>query len=84
MLTEQPMYAYEINKEIKERFGFSAATVTVYVVLYQMRREGLILMVEERQIQGRPTRKYYMATDKGKETLIKGKELLKKTILALS
>jgi len=78
------MYAYEISKGIKERFKFSAAMITVYVVLYRMRREGLIRMVEERTTQGKPARKYYEATAEGKKTLLKGKKLLEDTILALS
>ena len=84
MLTERPMYAYEISKEIKLRFGFSAATVTVYVILYQMRREGLIQIIEERVSSGKPARKYYEVTDDGKAGFIKGKIFLEDTIHVLS
>ncbi|MDQ1281141.1 MAG: PadR family transcriptional regulator, regulatory protein PadR [Thermoproteota archaeon] len=42
MLMERPMYAYEISKGMNERFGFSTATVTVYVVLYKIQKEGFI------------------------------------------
>lgn len=78
------MYAYAISKEIKQRFGFSAATVTVYVILYQMRREGLIQIVEERVSSGKPVRKYYEMTDDGKVNFLKGKIFLENTIHALS
>ena len=83
MLMERPMYAYEINKKTKETFGFSTATVTVYVVLYKMRGEGLIQMGEEKLVLGRPVRKYYEITDVGRENLLKGVKLLKDTIRSL-
>lgn len=84
MLLERPMYAYEISKGLKEKFGFSAATVTVYVVLYNMRLEGLIKMGEERTSHGKPTRKYYEITDEGKEGFLKGKTFLEGIVHILS
>lgn len=77
------MYAYEISKGL-ERFDFSAATVTVYVVLYKMRLEGLIRMGEERASQGRPTRKYYEITEEGKESFLMGKTFLEGIVRILS
>jgi len=82
MLTERPMYAYEISKGVKERFGFSTATVTVYVVLYKMRREGLIQTVEEASPE-RPARKYYEITEKGRENLSKGRMFLEEIARSL-
>ena len=70
------MYAYEIGKEISSRFGFSTATVTVYVVLYKLQRENLIRIDQETLFQGRPARKYYTITDLGKEELNKGRKFL--------
>lgn len=80
LLWDETMYAYAINKKIKETFRFTTATVTVYVVLYKMRREGLIQMIGERQVQGKRVRKYYEITEKGRENFLKGIELLKNTI----
>ncbi len=70
------MYAYEIAKEITNRFGFSPATVTVYVVLYKLHRENLIETEKETPHQGRPARKYYTITEKGRQELGKGRTLL--------
>ena len=78
------MYAYEISKTLDERFGFSTAIVTVYVVLYKMQREGFIRVKEERAVPNRPDRKYYEATDSGKEIFIKGRNFLEDTIKKLS
>lgn len=83
ILMIRSMYAYEINKKIKEKFGFSTATVTVYVVLYKMRKEGLIQMGDEKLVPGRPIRRYYVITDVGKENLLKSVKLLKDTIRRL-
>jgi len=84
MLTERPMYAYEINKNLEDRFGFSTATITVYVVLYKMLFEGLIRAKRGRPIKGRPNRKYYEITEKGIKSLEMGIDFLEKTIKKLS
>ncbi len=84
MLSERPMYAYEINKVLKERFGFSTATVTVYVVLYKMLRDGLIRVGATESVLGRPDRKYYQATESGVESLKKGTNFLRETLKRLS
>jgi DNA-binding PadR family transcriptional regulator len=74
------MYAYEIDKTLKDRFGFSPATITVYVVLYKMENEGLIRVDKETSILGRPSRKYYCITDKGVKTLDLGQKFLKEVL----
>jgi len=84
MLMDRPMYAYEISKTLDERFGFSTAMITVYVVLYKMQREGFIQIKEETTAPNRPDRKYYEATEKGREAFTKGKNFLEDTIKKLS
>jgi len=76
LLTERPMYAYEIAMMLEDRFGFSTATITVYVVLYKMLREGLIKK-SVKPFEGRQDRRYYELTEKGLETFEKGKDLIK-------
>ena len=83
MLLDRPMYAYEIGKGLHDRYGFSAATVTTYVVLYKLRREGLIGMYEEVRVKGRPNRKYYAITEFGMRELNKGRKLLQDTLRLL-
>lgn len=84
MLMECPMYAYEISKNLEDRFGFSTATITVYVVLYKMLFEGLININQEERLTERPDRKYYEITEKGTKSLKMGTEFLEKTIKKLS
>lgn len=83
MLLDRPMYAYEINKELRSRFSFSTATVTVYVVLYKLQNEGLIRIEQESVAQGRPTRKYYAITDLGTQEFQKGHKFLQDMIRLL-
>lgn len=84
ILWDEGLYAYAIDKKIKEIFRFTTATVTVYVVLYKMRREGLVEMVAaEKQVQNKRVRKYYAITEKGRENFLKGIELLKSKIHSL-
>jgi len=84
MLIERPMYAYEISKTLTDKFGFSTATITVYVVLYKMLFEELIKIKKEEPGVGRPDRKYYEITEKGIKNLKMGIEFLEKTINKLS
>lgn len=84
MLMTRQMYAYEINKFFKEKFGFSPALVTFYVVLYKMERQGLIQIGETKSVFGRPDRKYYKITKKGLKNLQKAIHFLEATILKLS
>ncbi len=84
MLLDRPMYAYEISKNVTARFGFSIATITVYVVLYKMQREGLIRIREIATLKGKPTRKYYELTDEGQQCLLKGAAFLQDVVHALS
>lgn len=83
LLLERPMYAYEISKLLQSRFGFSAATVTTYVVLYKMEREGLI-RVEQNPTVDRPDRKYYTTTERGRAVFESGKQLIHETLTKLS
>jgi PadR family transcriptional regulator PadR len=83
MLSERPMYAYEIGKSLKKRFDFSVATVTVYVVLYKMQIEGLITVTKVAPSKERSDRKYYKITDKGKEIFQKGQFFIQETIKKL-
>lgn len=83
MLMDRPMYAYEISKDLKDKFGFTTAIVTVYVVLYKMRREGLINVGEERSVLGRPDRKYYEITEEGRRSLQDGIKFLEGVVSKL-
>ncbi len=67
------MYGYEIRSRIKERFSFEPATVTAYVVLYKMRKEGLVAVKIKKSKTGRPDRKYYHLTPKGIDLLTEAK-----------
>ena len=78
------MYAYEISKNLKEKFGFTTALITVYVVLYKMIREELIQVREEKKIFGRPNRKYYEITARGKEAFLNGRNFLVNVLKKLS
>jgi PadR family transcriptional regulator PadR len=73
LLTERPMYAYEIKKQIMDRFGWEASTVTSYVVLYRLEADGYVTTEWAESEQGRPSRKYYKITRMGEELLENGR-----------
>lgn len=83
LLKERPMYAYELNKLLRERFNLSPSTVTVYLVLYRMVREGLIEKASKISVDGKPERTYYKATEKGLETLEEGLKFIKNVLKAV-
>ena len=76
------MYAYEISKILKEKYKISVVTVTTYVVLYKMSKEGLITKIKENNSK-RLGRKYYAITEKGLSNLEEGKRTLRELLQKL-
>ena len=76
LLLKRELYPYEIRKEIKDVFGFEPGNVTAYFVLYRLEKEGYVKSGKTLK-KGGPERKYYKITEKGKEELKKGREILK-------
>ncbi|MEM2929983.1 MAG: PadR family transcriptional regulator [Thermoproteota archaeon] len=86
MLREKPMYGYEIAGRLKTDFNIPIATITAYVVLYKMEREGLVERMEHTEVSGvrvNVRKVYYRQTDKGRETLEKGIEYLRSRLRLL-
>lgn len=80
-LSNNPMYAYEIDKALKNKYKIPVARVTTYVVLYKMEREGLIKRKKNSLSSiSKPGRKYYMITEKGVSALDVGKKILHRTL----
>ncbi|MFQ6124622.1 MAG: PadR family transcriptional regulator [Candidatus Heimdallarchaeota archaeon] len=80
LLQDKEHYGYELRQEIKNRFGFTMATVTSYVILYQMEREKLVISKKKKSPKGRPSRKYYKITDKGSRVMTEAKKILTDTL----
>jgi len=77
LLSRKPLYGYEVRKMIEQEFGFKPGRVTSYAVLYRLEKDGLIKVVSERKGSRGPSRKYYMITDRGLQTLAKAKQFLR-------
>jgi DNA-binding PadR family transcriptional regulator len=83
LLKERDYFAYELRGAVKDRFGVQMASVTAYVLLYKLQRDGIVKLSEERREGRRPTRKYYRITELGLQTLVEAREyllLLSKTL----
>jgi PadR family transcriptional regulator PadR len=76
LLQERPHYGYEIKQLIRDRFGFSPATVSGYAIIYRLINDGLI---EEQRPDDSP-RKYYAITAKGSAAMSDAKSFLTKTL----
>lgn len=70
LLTEAPMYGYEISQELDKRSGgyFDMKEGLLYPTLHRMQKDGL-LTSEWRQAGQARRRKYYTITAKGREQL---------------
>jgi len=72
LLKERPMYAYELKERIKEAFDFEPATVSSYVVLYKLEKDGYVTAEWQESETGKPSRKYYRLTPEGEKLLEEG------------
>ncbi len=81
LLTEGPMYAYEINRRLDERFGFAAGEVTAYVVLYKLEKSGYVAAEWKRESR---QRKYYKITAEGQKLRKDGIDLLEEQLQNLT
>jgi len=70
LLSDRPMYGYEIIRELERRFSgyWQPKTGTVYPALEKMEEKGLITGQIEFRDHG-PDRKHYAITTKGKDKL---------------
>jgi len=80
LLKERPMYAYELKEKIKEAFDFEPATVSSYVVLYKLEKDGYVTAEWQESHTGKPSRKYYRLTPEGERLLEEGISFLEETI----
>lgn len=78
LLAEEPMYGYQIVKELGARSGgvFEFKEGTLYPALHRMEQDGLVRSYWEAMNEAvseadgfHPPRKYYAITDKGQDAL---------------
>jgi len=70
MLKEQPMYGYQLAKELEERSGkgLKFKEGTLYPALHKLENQGLVKGEWQPQPEG-PDRKYYHLTPQGEAVL---------------
>ncbi|WP_297464974.1 PadR family transcriptional regulator [Thermococcus sp.] len=83
LLKERPMYAYELKERIREAFNFEPATVSSYVVLYKLEKEGYVTAEWQESQTGKPSRKYYKLTPEGERLLEEGIAFLESMVSKL-
>lgn len=77
ILKDRSMYAYQLRDEIERRFGFIVGEVTAYVVMYGLKKEGLVRVSKEEPRKEGLARKYYSITPQGRALLSKGVSYLR-------
>jgi len=79
LLTTRDMYGYEVRKAIRNEYKIPMATVTAYVLLYKLAQEKLVSTEKSASaFRGRPDRKYYSITLKGRAVLDEAQEFVSK------
>lgn len=74
LINKQPMYGYLVIKELEARSEqhFRLKEGSLYPVLHQLERDGL-LTTRWRQQRGKPNRRYYSITARGRKALQRAK-----------
>jgi len=75
LLTEQPMYGYQLCKALQRRSQgyFEFKEGTLYPALHRMERDGL-LRGQWQVVEAGPSRKYYHLTERGREELTRSQQ----------
>jgi len=71
LISQQPMYGYQINKELERRSQgyFKFKEGTLYPALHRLEKAGLILG-KWQSLPGERHRRYYYITNKGNRVLV--------------
>jgi PadR family transcriptional regulator PadR len=65
LISDRPMFSRELHREIRSKYKIKVNLITVYSVLYRLKKEGYIKRSGD-------YRKYYEVTEKGKRELQNG------------
>jgi DNA-binding PadR family transcriptional regulator len=83
LLRDKPMHVYELRQQVFKRFGWKPPTVTAYIVLHTLQRDGYVTSEWQDQ-PGKPPKKCYRITKKGQELLREGIKYLKEFVSEIS
>ena len=84
LIAEEPMYGYRIIKELEARSKeyFQMKEGSLYPVLHQLEKDGLVTTAWKSQ-RGKPNRKYYSITKKGRGALVEAKSAFDEHVEAM-
>ena len=68
LLTEKPMYGYELTQTMKQRSGNTYTISVLYPVIYRLGEQGYVSVVRNEVVDGR-ARSYYGITPAGQAYL---------------
>ncbi|MBS7619380.1 PadR family transcriptional regulator [Candidatus Bathyarchaeota archaeon] len=78
LISQGPIHGYELIKEVKRLTGQKLKPSNLYPLLYQLEDEGFV--VGEWMKKGRRELRYYCLTEKGKNLLLRVRELFSNPI----
>jgi len=69
LLSEKPMYAYNLSQELEKRSNHTYKMNFLYPVLYKLLQNGYITEYSQEITENHRTRNYYTITENGKSYL---------------
>ena len=69
LLSEKPMYVYNLSQELERRSNSSYKINFLYPVLYRLQQQGYVTEYSQEVTESHRTRNYYAITDSGREYL---------------
>ncbi len=80
LLSEKPMYVYNLSQELSRRSNSAYKMSFLYPVLYKLQQQGYVTEYSQEVTESHRTRNYYAITDNGRRYLkllqVKYRELL--------
>lgn len=69
LLSEKPMYVYNLSQELEKRSNSTYKMNFLYPVLYRLQEQGYVAEFSQEITESHRTRNYYTITDAGREYL---------------
>lgn len=84
LLSERPMYVYEMANELKERSDSQYNLSLLYPVIYRLVSQGFVIESQKAISEDNRARQYYQITEEGKVYLKQIEEIYEKMTKAVA
>jgi len=75
ILSRSERYGYAIWRDLGTNYGVKIAIASVYQHLLELERDGLVQRTKSQRVSGKPERRFYSITAKGKSILVQAERM---------